>query len=254
MVLQADSVQVEAAEEESLQNPVVHTGELTPRKVLSWLPRNATPAQQDSMIRAHIKPSEIRWSTMPDTLHLRVILQERAFGDVSLPQYYRSLSFRRTLCFIPSCVAVEWVFRATRFHIRFRATTWSHRCCCYAFVLACVAFAQSREFILRQLRKFFYTPRFGTTEISETSTELRFQLFLVLQTCLLGAIGFFLYSRASISDTFTIEQYQVIAIYAGVVASYFLFKALLYSVVGWVFFDRKKKRTMDESLSLSLLM
>ena len=108
------------------------------------------------------------------------------------------------------------------------------------FVLACVAFAQSREFILRQLRKFFYTPRFGTTEISETSTELRFQLFLVLQTCLLGAIGFFLYSRASISDTFTIEQYQVIAIYAGVVASYFLFKALLYSVVGWVFFDRKK--------------
>lgn len=70
MVLQADSVQVEAAEEESLQNPVVHTGELTPRKVLSWLPRNATPAQQDSMIRAHIKPSEIRWSTMPDTLHL----------------------------------------------------------------------------------------------------------------------------------------------------------------------------------------
>ena len=45
MVLQADSVQVEAAEEESLQNPVVHTGELTPRKVLSWLPRNATPAQ-----------------------------------------------------------------------------------------------------------------------------------------------------------------------------------------------------------------
>ena len=45
MVLQADSVQVEAAEEESLQNPVVHTGELTPRKVLSWLPRNATPAK-----------------------------------------------------------------------------------------------------------------------------------------------------------------------------------------------------------------
>ena len=89
MVLQADSVQVEAAEEESLQNPVVHTGELTPRKVLSWLPRNATPAQQDSMIRAHIKPSEIRWSTMSDTLHLPGHPAGKSFRDVSLPQYYR---------------------------------------------------------------------------------------------------------------------------------------------------------------------
>ena len=132
MVLQADSVQVEAAEEESLQNPVVHTGELTPRKVLSWLPRNATPAQQDSMIRAHIKPSEIRWSTMPDTLHLPGHPAGKSFRDVSCRNIIESLSFRRTLCFIPSCVAVEWVFRATRFHIRFRATTLSHRCCCYA--------------------------------------------------------------------------------------------------------------------------
>ncbi len=99
-------------------------------------------------------------------------------------------------------------------------------------------------------QSFFCTPRFGTTVITETSTELRFQLFLVLQTCLLVAIGYFLYSRASISDTFTIEQYQVISIYAGYVAAYFLFKALLYSIAGWVFFDKKKKRTMDEGLSL----
>ena len=132
MVLQADSVQVEAAEEESLQNPVVHTGELTPRKVLSWLPRNATPAQQDSMIRAHIKPSEIRWSTMPDTLHLPGHPAGKSFRDVSLPQYYRESFFSKDSLFHPELRGVEWVFRATRFHIRFRATTLSHRCCCYA--------------------------------------------------------------------------------------------------------------------------
>lgn len=101
MVLQADSVQVEAAEEESLQNPVVHTGELTPRKVLSWLPRNATPAQQDSMIRAHIKPSEIRWSTMPDTLHLPGHPAGKSFRDVSLPQYYRESFFSKDSLFHP---------------------------------------------------------------------------------------------------------------------------------------------------------
>ena len=254
MVLQADSVQVEAAEEESLQNPVVHTGELTPRKVLSWLPRNATPAQQDSMSRAHIKPREIRWSTMPDTLHLPGHPAGKSFRDVSLPQYYRESFFSKDSLFHPELRGGRMGVSGDPVPYSVSGDNFVTSLLLLCFVLACVAFAQSREFILRQLRKFFYTPRFGTTEISETSTELRFQLFLVLQTCLLGAIGFFLYSRASISDTFTIEQYQVIAIYAGVVASYFLFKALLYSVVGWVFFDRKKKRTMDESLSLSLLM
>ena len=49
-----------------------------------------------------------------------------------------------------------------------------------------------------------------------------------------------MYSRASISDTFTIDQYQVIIIYAGYAAAYFLLKALLYSITGWVFFDKKK--------------
>ena len=49
---------------------VHHRTVLTPKMVLSWLPRNATPAQQDSAIQAHFKPSEIRWSSRPDTLHL----------------------------------------------------------------------------------------------------------------------------------------------------------------------------------------
>ena len=47
---------------------VHHSGQLTPAQVLSWLPKSATPAQQDSAIRAHIKIKPITYSSRPDTL------------------------------------------------------------------------------------------------------------------------------------------------------------------------------------------
>ena len=108
------------------------------------------------------------------------------------------------------------------------------------FVLACIAFSKSKHFIIRQAKAFFRTQREGTTVITETSSEVRFQLFSVVQTCLLVAIGYFIYSKASIGDTFIIEQNLVISIYAGCVMGYFLLKAFLYSLAGWVFFDKKK--------------
>ena len=42
---------------------VQHHIVLTPGMVISWLPRNATPAQQDSAVQSRFKASEIRWST-----------------------------------------------------------------------------------------------------------------------------------------------------------------------------------------------
>lgn len=59
MVQQADSIHTGLEIEAELQQQSVqqkHSSQLTPKQVLSWLPKNATPAQQDSMIRAHIKP------------------------------------------------------------------------------------------------------------------------------------------------------------------------------------------------------
>ena len=49
MVQQADSIQTGAALEAESQQQVLrqHSSQLTPKEVLSWLPKNATPAQQD---------------------------------------------------------------------------------------------------------------------------------------------------------------------------------------------------------------
>ncbi len=247
MTQQADSITQVVPEVEELQEPVKHSGELTPRQVLKWLPKDATPAQQDSMVRAHIKPSPIHWSEMPDTLHLPGHQPGKTIRDVSLPQYYRESFFSKDSLFHPELRGGRLGVAGDPVPYTVANDDFITSLLLLCFLLAGVAFSKSRHFILRQAKTFFRTPRLGTTEVTETSNELRFQLFLVLQTCLLVGIGYFLYSRASISDTFVIEQYWVISIYAGVVASYFLLKTLLYSIVNWVFFDGKKNVQWQKS-------
>lgn len=243
MVQQADSVQLENGGE-SLQQvaPAVRKEQLTPRVVLGWLRKDATPAQQDSMVRAHIKPSEITWSTRPDTLHLPGHTRGKSFRDVSLPQYYRESFFSRDSLFHPELRGGRQGVLGDPVPYTVAGDNFITLLLLLCFVLACIAYSQSHQFISNQIRRFFYVPRSGTTEVSETSSELRFQLFLVLQTCLIVGIGYFLYSRISLSDTFTIDQNLIIGIYAGMVAVYFLLKAALCSFVNWVFFDKKSNK------------
>ena len=229
-----------APEGELPQGPLKHTGELTPQQVLKWLPKDATPAQQDSMVRAHIKVSPIHWSNMPDTLHLPGHKPGKSIRDVSLPQYYRESFFSKDSLFHPELKGGRQGVAGDPVPYTVAGDDFITTLLLFCFLIACVAFSKSRLFIIRQAKTFFRIPRQGTTVITETSNELRFQLFLVLQACLLIAVGYFIYSRASISDTFTIEQYLVISIYAGCVAVYFLLKSFLYTAVNLIFFDRKK--------------
>ena len=118
------------------------------------------------------------------------------------------------------------------------------------FILGCVAFAQSRDFIFRQVKHFFRVRNEGTSEIAETTGEIRFQIFLALQTSLLYAILFFLYLRHLRVETFIAEQFVVIGILTGLVAAYFLLKAFAQWLVGWVFFGKRKNNQWLKILSL----
>ena len=92
------------------------------------------------------------------------------------------------------------------------------------------------------------------TSISETSGELRFQFFLVLQSSLLLALIFFFYVQRNITDTFIIDQYQVIGVFAAIIIVYTLVKAVAYSVTGWVFFDRRSNDLWLKSFLFLLAM
>jgi hypothetical protein len=71
MLLQ-DSIHTEAIPAPELPDLTEHISSkpMTPYQVLRLLPKDATPAQQDSAIQAWFQPGEVHYSNQPDTLHL----------------------------------------------------------------------------------------------------------------------------------------------------------------------------------------
>lgn len=103
-----------------------------------------------------------------------------------------------------------------------------------------VAASLSRNFIIRQVGSLFRIPRNRAT-MAETSYEVRFQLFLVVQTALILSIVYYLYNRTAGGNSYIMEsQLEMIGIYFGIFMGYFLAKYILYSIVNWVYFSRNK--------------
>ena len=180
MTQQNDTIVLQENGEVELQQAQPRTWQPTVKEVLSWLPANATPEQQDSMVQAHIKPSEITWSTQPDTLHLPGWPVGRSFRDVSLPKYYRESFFTGKPFFHPDLfggrlgVAGDPVPYSTA---RDNIITVLLLLC---FILGVVAFTKSRDFMMRQAKNFFRRPTGLLSDITETAQEIRFQLTLAL--------------------------------------------------------------------------
>jgi hypothetical protein len=221
----------------NVQTPKVHR-QPTPAQVLSWLPRNATPQQQDSAIQANITPSEIHWSSRPDTLHLPGQSVGKSFRDVSLPQYYKHSYFSKSPLFHPEISGGRQGVSGDPIPYTIAGDNLITSILLGCFVLTLTAYSVSRGFIERQVKKFFYVQHGKTTAVTETASELRFQLFLVLQTSLLQALVFFFYNSSVSSDTYVLEQYQVIGIYGAMFACYYAFKFMMYFLTNMVFFDK----------------
>ena len=214
---------------------------ITPAMVLSWLPRSATPAQQDSAIQAHFKPSEIRWSNRPDTLHLPGHDKGHNLLDTKLPQYYREGFFSKDPLFHPELPGGRFGVSGDPVPYSVHSDNIITSLLLVCFIMAVISFANARAFILRQAKSLFYLPHEGTTEVTETANELRFQAFLVFLTCILVSLLFYFYTLNTFGDTYVLQsQYHLIAIYLGMAIAYLLLKMLIYTVVNIVFFDGKR--------------
>ena len=239
MIQQEDSI-VNAETQQKTLTGIQHVKKQpTPAQILSWLPKNATPEQQDSAIQANIKPSGIHWSNMPDTLHLPGQPVGKSWRDVNLPKYYKESFFSNSPWFHPELSGGRLGVAGDPVPYTIAGDNLITGILLSCFILAMVAFAQSHKFIMRQAKNFFYVQHGETTMITETSGELRFQFFLMLQTCLQFSLLFFLYARSVVSDTFIVEQYKVVGFFSGVILVYFLLKLLSYTIANLTFFDKK---------------
>ena len=241
MTQQNDSIVLNAdgeitAAEGAMEQP--RTWQPTVRQVLSWLPANATPEQQDSIVQAHIKPCPITWSEQPDTLHLPGWPVGHSFRDVSLPKYYRESYFAGKPYFNPDLFGGRLGVAGDPVPYSIAGDNIITMLLLACFMLGTLAFTKSKDFMLRQARHFFRQSHGRPAAVSETGGELRFQLFLVLQSCLLIGLIYFFHVERHVASTFIIDQYQVIGVFSLLVMGYFAFKALAYHLSGWVFFPQ----------------
>ena len=251
--LQADSiapasqagtaVKADTAKAEPAGEAVLH-----PYEVLRQLPPDATPAQQDSAIQAAFHVENKHLSNRPDTLSLPGQEDWVSPRDVSLPQYYRETFFSKDSVFYSETGGRYGVAGdPVPYTIRGDNTLTALLIGC--FIIAMIAFANSRRFFMRQAKYFFREPNSNTTEMTETAAEVRFQFFFVMLACLLLSVIAFLYTLECVADTFILSsQYQLVGIFFGAFVGYFAVKMLAYWMVNNVFFGRKKSASWLKSL------
>ena len=211
----------------------------TSYQVLRMLPKDATPAQQDSAIQAWFQPSEIHYSARPDTLHLPGHDRGRSPKDVSLPQYYRETFFAKDTLLHPELPGGRFGVAGDPVPYTVRSDNAITIMLLFCFIMAVLVYSYSRQLIGHQFKDFFYPTR---TESHIENSGYRFLYFLGLQTCLLLGISYYFYISYGVTETLVLDTpYELIGIFFAVFIAYFVCKLLLYYLVNSVFFDGKKR-------------
>ncbi len=208
--------------------------------VLRSLPADATPAQQDSAVQAWLGEVSIRYSEMPETLHLPGHEPGKSLLEVNIPQYYRETFFSNDTMFHAEIENTPVGVIGAPIPYTIRGDNMFTGLLLLCFMVLVVSLSQARHFIVRQLRNFFFLQH-NDDNISETSTELRIQLFLVALTSLLMAISCYQFTTDFVAQTFVLDNdYQLVGLFFGVFLAYFVLKYALYAMVGAVFFSSKQ--------------
>lgn len=248
---QTDSTEVKHTQQHAGQLIEQHQEELPrqPYEVLHELPRNATPAQQDSALQSVYNPVRTKPAAPLDSTSL--LNRCNAMGKlekVELPQYYKQNFFSTDSLWHPELNGGRYGIAGDPVPYTIRGDNMITALLLSCFILAFVAFSKSRWFIMRQIKQFFRVQRSGTTAMTETTNEFRFQFFLAAQTCLLLSLVTFFYAQERNSDTFLVSsQYQLIAMFFGIFAGYFSVKSILYTIVNWVFFSGRQNAAWMKS-------
>ena len=212
----------------------------TPYEVLRLLPKDATPAQQDSAIQEWFEPQEIHYSSRPDTLHLPGQEIPRDLKEVSLPHYYRENFFSNNTMYHPELSTERIGTSGDPIPYTFQNDSFVTGILILCFLLMTFALSRISDFLLRQTKQFFSTQKTEQTLI-ETGSEIKFQILFLFITCLIYALLYFLYTNHFIANTFIISsEYLLLVIFGMTILGYMFLRMVLYTIVNNIFFDNKK--------------
>lgn len=185
----------------------------------------------------------IRHSPGHDTLSLPARAKGSSQPGVSLPLYYREGFFTGDTLLHPELDGGRYGVAGDPVPETMRADDTVTIALLACFAITITATSRSLKFIARQAKELLRPTGEGRADDTETSAEVRFQLFLTAQTCLLLALLQYSYTTNFIATTFTLASpYQLMGIFLGTFAAYFAAKALLYTAVNLTFFSRRANR------------
>ncbi|MCI6234133.1 MAG: DUF4271 domain-containing protein [Prevotella sp.] len=228
------------------QLTINHKG-LSPYQVVKSLPATATEAQKDSAIQANFNPGRIDYNTRIDTLTslgMKLVKKE----DITKARFREVSPFKGNSYFHPEQKASHVGILGDPVPYALSNDSTISGLILGIFILALLSVSGSLTFIMRQAKNFFYLPR-TAANITETTGEIRFQLFLVMQTALLIGIIYYLYSHTIAQLDYVLDsQILVIAIFSLITIGYFVFRGVAYNVVNWVFFTRERTDQWNKTL------
>ena len=222
----------------------------TPYEVLRLLPKDATPAQQDSAIQEWFEPKEIHYSSRPDTLHLPGQEIPRDLKEVNLPHYYRENFFSNNTMYHPELNMERIGVSGAPIPYTIQNDSFVTGILILCFLLITYTLSRISGFLIRQTKHFF-SPTKSDQMLDETGSEIKFQFLFVFITCMLYALLYYFYTNHFNTNTFIFSsEYTLLFIYGLTMLGYMIGRMVLYQLVNSVFFTKRKNLQYQGTLLL----
>ena len=214
-----------------------------PYQVLKMLPKDATPAQQDSAIQATFQPKQVRYSSRPDTLHIPGHEIGKSIRDVSLPKYYKETFFSKDSLLIEETHAGRYGIAGDPLPYSLRTDDIITSILIAGILLLMLSIKRTLRFFSFQMKHFFRTMRENSALERESASQLRYLVFMELHTAVILSLVFYFYAKEKISETYiTLSEYTLMGCFLGVVMLLIGFEHSLQTVVNNIFFSATEQR------------
>ncbi len=109
------------------------------------------------------------------------------------------------------------------------------------FFMSSFVLARSRKQMLLQAKSFMFQRERASIFADAADVDGRFQLLLLLQTCVFGGLFIFNYFN-DVSPRLMVDvvPFRLMGIYIGCCVGYLVLKWLVYQLIGWVFLDKNR--------------
>lgn len=123
--------------------------------------------------------------------------------------------------------------------------------CC--FFMSAYVLSRSRKFLGQLMKDFLLNRERTSIFAATTAADMRYMLLLILQTCVLAAVcsfNYFIDVRPELGAC--IPPYMLLGAYLAICLLYLFLKWVVYSFLGWIFFDGNRTSLWMESYSTLL--